>query len=50
MATRVVEVYPGALETDVIQVTLIYGYDIGIASQWTTYDHNFSPDTLQPAQ
>ncbi|MDG6099542.1 RDD family protein [Alteromonas sp. ZYF713] len=50
MATRVVEVYPGALETDVIQVTLIYGYDIGIASQWTKYDHNFSPDTLQPAE
>lgn len=50
MATTVIEVYPGALDTDVIQVTLIYGYDIGIASQWTTYDHNFSPDMLQPAQ
>jgi uncharacterized RDD family membrane protein YckC len=50
MATTVAAIYPGALETDMIQITLVYGYDIGIASKWTTYNHNFSTNVVESAQ
>jgi uncharacterized RDD family membrane protein YckC len=35
--------YPKALDKDVIRVTLYYGYDIGIWSQWSSYAHDFNP-------
>lgn len=34
---------PAAGRADVIQVALIYGYDIGIASAWTSSTHAHSP-------
>jgi len=32
-----------AADVDVIVVTLVYGYDIGIASSWRSYRHAFPP-------
>lgn len=32
---------------DVVHVALIYGYDIGIASAWQSYNHSFSPPELR---
>lgn len=36
--------YQQAFEKDVIVVNLIYGYDIGIASKWSSYSHRFNPN------
>jgi uncharacterized RDD family membrane protein YckC len=43
-AETLAKTYPESLEKDVIQVSLAYGYDIGIASQWRNYIHNFNPN------
>lgn len=47
LATVVVANYPEAMEKDIIQINLTYGYDIGIASSWSYYAHNFSPIELR---
>jgi uncharacterized RDD family membrane protein YckC len=36
--------YPAALELETFSVTLMHGYDIGIASSWSTRTYNASPD------
>ena len=36
--------YQQAFEKDVIVVNLIYGYDIGIASKWSSHSHRFNPN------
>jgi len=33
-------------QKDIIVVNLIYGYDIGISSWWSTYSHRFKPSEL----
>jgi uncharacterized RDD family membrane protein YckC len=38
--------YSESLQKDVIQITLAYGYDIGIASQWRKHAHRFTPKDL----
>lgn len=50
LATIVVANYPEALQKDTIYINLTYGYDIGIASSWSNYTHNFSPIELQNAE
>ncbi|MCP3673892.1 MAG: DUF4034 domain-containing protein [Gammaproteobacteria bacterium] len=47
LAIIVIASYPEALQKDTIQIILIYGYDIGIASSWSKHAHNFSPLELQ---
>ena len=42
--------YPEAINKDTIQIILTYGYDIGIASKWSSYTHNFDPDDFQSAE
>ncbi len=44
LAEILVKRYPESLKKDVIQIKLIYGYDIGIASSWHTFTHGFKPD------
>jgi uncharacterized RDD family membrane protein YckC len=39
--------YRQALAKDIIQINLIYGYDIGIASKWNKYPHRFSPNEFR---
>ena len=46
LAVTLLKSYPGAQSTDVIVVTLSYGYDIGIASSWHNYSHQFAPGDL----
>ena len=43
LATTLVASYPDALNKDVLQIKLAYGYDIGIWSQWAYYEYNFEP-------
>jgi uncharacterized RDD family membrane protein YckC len=43
LATKVLAADPSARTLDVIQVVLVYGYDIGIASASRTSTHNFKP-------
>jgi uncharacterized RDD family membrane protein YckC len=38
---------PRASQKDVISITLVYGYDIGIASGWQRQPYNFSPQQWQ---
>ena len=45
LAGIALESYPDAARQDIIEVRLSHGYDIGIASSWTTQDM-----ALQPAQ
>ena len=47
LASIVIANYPEALQKDTIQITLTYGYDIGIASSWSNHSHNFNPRELQ---
>ena len=46
IAQIIITTYPESLEKDVIQVTLIYGYDIGITSNWNSFNHVFNPQDL----
>ncbi|MDP6967552.1 MAG: RDD family protein [Gammaproteobacteria bacterium] len=46
LANIVVQHYPEAKQTDAIKITLAYGYDIGIWSQWYRYTRTFDPNAL----
>jgi len=46
LAFIVLAKYPNALQKDTIQITLAYGYDIGIASKWFKQPYNFNPREL----
>ncbi|MGR5175854.1 RDD family protein [Vibrio mediterranei] len=46
LAQTIIETYPKSLNKNVIQVTLTYGYDIGIASKWNSYNYQFNPQEL----
>lgn len=43
LARRILGTYPNAQDRDAIQVALIYGYDIGIASFWRKKAYSQSP-------
>lgn len=47
LAQTIVNTYPDSLNKSLIQVTLTYGYDIGIASSWNSYSHSFNPKELK---
>lgn len=42
-AVSLAKVFPEAYDKDVIGITLVYGYDIGIFSRWNNYQYNFNP-------
>ncbi len=46
IAESIIGAYPESTRKDVIQITLVYGYDIGIMSWWTRSTHSFDPDKL----
>ena len=46
MAEIVVVTCADAKSRDVINITLTYGYDIGIWSRWSYQTHSFNPDNL----
>jgi len=46
IASALVKHYKQAIEKDVILINLIYGYDIGISSRWSTYSHRFNPSDM----
>jgi uncharacterized RDD family membrane protein YckC len=46
LAITILKTNPASRDKDIIQVTLIYGYDIGIASKWNSYVHQFYPQEL----
>jgi uncharacterized RDD family membrane protein YckC len=39
--------YPNAMTKDVVNISLVYGFDIGIASQWVARNYSFKPAELQ---
>lgn len=43
LAKIAVELDPTVRSLDVLQVTFVYGFDIGIASSWRTQAHTFTP-------
>ncbi|KGJ93507.1 RDD family protein [Thalassotalea sp. ND16A] len=47
LAQTIISSYPESINKNVIQVTLTYGYDIGIWSQWNSYNHAFNPNEIQ---
>jgi uncharacterized RDD family membrane protein YckC len=46
LATLAVQQDPSIRTLDLLQVTLVYGFDIGIASAWRTQEHTFTPRDL----
>ena len=50
LAQTVVDNYPEARSTDVIQVSLTYGYNIGIASSTHSSSFSFAPAELKTAE
>lgn len=46
IAKTIKENYSDARNKNVIQVNLIYGFDIGIASRWSKHSHRFDPHQL----
>jgi uncharacterized RDD family membrane protein YckC len=44
IANVILETHKDATQRNLIQVSLTYGYDIGIASKWTRYRYSFEPD------
>ncbi|KZN29028.1 hypothetical protein N480_09680 [Pseudoalteromonas luteoviolacea S2607] len=47
LAQIVVDTYPESLTKNLIQVTLTYGYDIGITSKWNRHNYQFNPKELK---
>jgi uncharacterized RDD family membrane protein YckC len=47
LAIVIVTNYPQALDKDAIQISLKYGFDIGIWSQWLNHSYSFLPEELQ---
>ncbi|UTA48256.1 RDD family protein [Simiduia sp. 21SJ11W-1] len=43
LAAIVIQNYPEAVNKDALRITLTYGYDIGIWSQWSSHTHDFNP-------
>ncbi len=43
LAAIVIQNYPEAVNKDALRITLTYGYDIGIWSQWSNHTHDFNP-------
>ena len=50
LAQTIITTYPEALSKNLIQVTLTYGYDIGIASKWNSYNHRFDPNKIEVSE
>lgn len=50
LAQVIIKTYPESLNKNLIQVTLTYGYDIGIASKWNNYSHQFNPQELNSSE
>lgn len=46
LARSLIASYPRAIEKDSIDVVLVYGYDIGIATKWASHLHRFVPNEL----
>lgn len=47
IGNTIISNYTGAETKDIIQVTLTYGYDIGIWSFWRNHNHEFTPNDLK---
>ena len=51
MAKRIAQLMakgdPDIATEDAVVVTLIYGYDMGIASGWKKHGYSFKPDELR---
>jgi uncharacterized RDD family membrane protein YckC len=43
LAAIVVQNYPEVVDKDTLRITLAYGFDIGIWSQWSNHTHDFNP-------
>lgn len=50
LAETIIRTYPEALNKNLIQVTLTYGYDIGIASKWNSHNHQFDPNEIKVSE
>ncbi len=50
IAVSIIENYPDALTKDIININLTYGFDIGIASRWSSHGHKFDPRKLLKAE
>ena len=50
LAETIIRTYPEALNKSLIQVTLTYGYDIGIASKWNSHNHQFDPNEIKVSE
>lgn len=50
LAILVVQIYPEALEKDVLRITLTYGYDIGIWAQRSKQTFDFNPSEFASAE
>jgi len=51
LAHLIIDKYPEAKTSNSINITLIYGFDIGIASKWNSYVHSYdAADLLNPGQ
>lgn len=46
LAISIVDNYQESIRKDVLQIHLVYGFDIGIASRWNTHTHRFNPREL----
>lgn len=46
LATILANAYPNSGQKDVVQVELSYGYDIGIASSWSSHTYAYRPADL----
>lgn len=50
LASMVVKNYPETKNKDALRITLTYGYDIGIWSQWSNHTHDFNPGEFAGAE
>jgi uncharacterized RDD family membrane protein YckC len=47
LAKTIINTYPESKNKNLIQVILIYGYDIGIYTKWNSFSHTFNPNEIK---
>lgn len=46
LASEIIVIYPEIKNKNIFQITLIYGYDVGIWSSWNRFNYKFDPIKL----
>ncbi len=47
IASMIMEYYPDVMDKALLSITVTYGFDIGIANKWKSFNFRYSPEEWQ---